>query len=63
VAIGLAASLGAVRLLADLLFGVGRDATILFAVASVLIVTALLANWLPARRAAKIDPMRSLRTE
>jgi predicted permease len=63
VAVGLAASFGAMRLLADLLFGISRDAAILAAVSSVLMLTALLANWLPARRAAKIDPMRSLRTE
>jgi predicted permease len=60
---GLIASLGATRLTADLLFGVGGDAAILAGVSSVLLLTAVLANWLPARRAAKIDPMRSLRTE
>jgi predicted permease len=60
---GLIASLGATRLLADLLFGVGRDAATLAGVSSVLLLTALAANWFPARRAAKIDPMRSLRTE
>ena len=61
---GLVASVGAARLLADLLFGVaGRDAAILAGVSSVLVLTALLANLLPARRAARIDPMRSLRTE
>ena len=32
-------------------------------VTAVLLGTALLANGLPARRAARIDPMRSLRTE
>jgi predicted permease len=64
VVVGLVASVGAARLLADLLFGVaGRDATILAGVSSVLMLTALLANLLPARRAARIDPMRSLRTE
>jgi predicted permease len=64
VVVGLVASVGAARLLADLLFGVaGRDATILAGVASVLMLTALFANLFPARRAARIDPMRSLRTE
>ena len=64
VGIGVLASLGAARLLADLLFGSGaRDAVILAGVTSLLLVTALLANWLPARRVARIDPMRSLRTE
>jgi ABC-type lipoprotein release transport system permease subunit len=52
------------RLLADLLFGSGsRDAVIFAAVASLLLATALMANWLPARRAARVDPMRSLRAE
>ncbi|MGH9330907.1 MAG: FtsX-like permease family protein, partial [Vicinamibacterales bacterium] len=64
VAAGLAASFGAARLLADLLFGAGsRDAAILAGVSSALLLTALVANWLPARRAARIDPMRSLRTD
>ena len=45
VAVGVAASLGLARLLAD-----------------VLITLAIAANWLPARRAARVDPMRSLRT-
>jgi putative ABC transport system permease protein len=64
VGVGVLASVGAMRLLADLLFGSGsRDAVIFAAVASLLLATALLANWLPARRAARIDPMRSLRTD
>jgi predicted permease len=64
VATGLLASFGAARLLADLLFGAGsRDTMILAGVSSLLMLTALLANLLPARRAARIDPMRSLRTE
>jgi predicted permease len=64
VGVGVLASLGATRLLADLLFGSGsRDIATLAGVASLLLATAVLANWLPARRAARIDPMRSLRTE
>ncbi|HEX2443742.1 MAG TPA: ABC transporter permease [Vicinamibacterales bacterium] len=64
IAVGVLASVGATRLLADLLFGSGsRDAVIFAGVASLLLATALLANWLPTRRAARIDPMRSLRTE
>jgi putative ABC transport system permease protein len=64
VGVGVLASVGAMRLLADLLFGSGsRDAVIFAAVASLLLATALMANWLPARRAARVDPMRSLRAE
>jgi predicted permease len=64
VGVGVLASLGAARWLADLLFGSGaRDMAILAGVASLLLMTALVANWLPARRAARIDPMQSLRTE
>jgi predicted permease len=64
VACGLAASVAVARLLGDALFGVSAfDVTVLAFVTAVLGVTALLANGLPARRAARIDPMRSLRTE
>jgi predicted permease len=63
VAVGVAASFGVVRLLADLLFGVSpNDPAILAAATALLFVLALVANWLPARRAARVDPMRSLRT-
>jgi putative ABC transport system permease protein len=52
------------RLLGAVLFGVSpHDATVLAPVALVLIATALMANGLPARRAARLDPMRTLRTE
>jgi ABC-type antimicrobial peptide transport system permease subunit len=52
------------RLLGDALFGVSaHDMTVLSFVTVVLLGTALVANGLPARRAARIDPMRSLRTD
>jgi predicted permease len=64
IAVGLGASFGAARLLSDLLFGAGsNDPAILAGAASALLLTALLANGLPARRSARIDPMRSLRTD
>jgi predicted permease len=64
VAIGVAAWFGLGRLLADLLFGVSaQDPAILGGAALLLVVFALFANWLPARRAARVDPMRSLRQE
>jgi predicted permease len=64
VACGLAASVAVARLLGDTLFGVSAfDVTVLSFVTAVLAGTALLANGLPARRAARIDPMRSLRVD
>jgi ABC-type lipoprotein release transport system permease subunit len=62
VILGVAASLGLGRVLADLLFGVpATDPAILAGAAVVLVIFAAIANWLPARRAARVDPMRSLR--
>jgi predicted permease len=64
VAAGLIASVFIAGQLGDALFGVSaRDAGVLAFVTAVLVGTALVANGLPARRAARIDPMRSLRTE
>jgi putative ABC transport system permease protein len=61
---GLALSLALARLMADVLFGVDpQDPAVLAHVAALLLATALAANGLPARRAARIDPMRSLRAE
>jgi predicted permease len=64
VALGTLASLLAARGLADRLFGVSpHDPRVLGAAIVILAATAMLANWLPARRAARIDPMRFLRAE
>ena len=64
VAVGIGGSIAAARLLADLLFGVPpHDVRILTGTAIVLLAMAALANLLPARRAARVDPMRTLRTE
>jgi predicted permease len=64
VAIGLAASFGAARLMSRLLFESGpRDFTLLATVTIALLTSALVAQLFPARRAARIDPMRSLRTD
>lgn len=64
VAIGLLAAVVVAGQLGDALFGVNaRDPGVLALVVIVLLATALVANGLPARRAARIDPMRSLRTD
>jgi putative ABC transport system permease protein len=62
--LGLGIALGATRLLANALFGVGAtDPATLAAVTLVLLAVALLASWLPARRAAAIDPVTALRLD
>jgi putative ABC transport system permease protein len=63
-AIGLAAALGATRLLRSLLYEVGIwDPLTFAAIVFLLALVAIFAAWLPARRAAKINPMVALRAE
>lgn len=63
-AIGLLGALLCARVVRDLLYGVSAtDPVVLGATCAALIVVALLATWIPARRAAAIDPMQTLRTE
>src|SRR5262249_11750501 len=64
VAVGLGLTLPLSRLIRGMLFGVGAADPATYAViASALILAAVLASWLPARRAARVDPMVALRAE
>jgi len=64
VAIGTAASLAVARVMKSLLFGLSATDPVTYAgVASLLAIVALLACWIPARRATKVDPMIALRCE
>jgi putative ABC transport system permease protein len=62
--IGLAGSALVGRTMQTTLYGVSAlDFSVIVSVAAILFVTALLASYLPARRAASIDPMRALRMD
>jgi ABC-type antimicrobial peptide transport system permease subunit len=64
IALGTVGALATSRLLSGLLFGVGAsDPSTFVAIALLLVAVALLACWLPARRAAAVDPIDALRAE
>ena len=64
VALGVAGSMASGNLLVDFLYNVKPgDPQVLVSIVFVLVIAALLASWLPARRAASIDPLVALRDE
>jgi ABC-type antimicrobial peptide transport system permease subunit len=64
IALGVGGALATGRLLGSLLYGVSpRDPVTYATVVGVLLAMALLACWIPARRATRIDPMEALRHE
>ena len=64
VALGLAGAVGVAKLIASYLFGVGATDPLTFiAVATVLLLVALLASYIPSRRAVRVDPLTALRAE
>jgi ABC-type antimicrobial peptide transport system permease subunit len=63
-AAGLLAALALGRFTANLIYGITpRDPVALAAAGSLMFGIALAASWLPARRAARVDPMEALRHE
>lgn len=64
VVVGVCAALGMGRVIASMLYGLNSwDPVTLISSAALLIGVAIAASWIPARRAANVDPMRALRHE
>jgi ABC-type antimicrobial peptide transport system permease subunit len=64
VILGSLAGFGATRLIASLLYGIAPTDLVAFGGAAGLLAgAALVASWIPAHRASKVDPVIALRTE
>jgi ABC-type antimicrobial peptide transport system permease subunit len=64
IAIGLVGALGVTRVMRALLYGISPTDPLTFAAAvPVLAAAALLACWIPARRAMRVDPIVALRSD
>ncbi len=64
IGVGLTVAVGLTRFLQSLLYQVSATDTVIYAsIALLLSVVALLASYIPARRAAKVDPMEALRCD
>jgi len=64
VVVGSLAAFGATRLIASLLYGVPPTDVVAFGTAAIALgVAAVVASWVPARRAAGVDPIVALRNE
>ena len=64
VALGLLAAAASTRALQSLLFGIGAlDPMTFVGVAGAMILVGLLAAWVPARRASRVDPVEAIRGE
>ena len=62
--VGVGGAIGVTRLMGSLLFGIGpADPLTLSLMATVLMMVALIASYIPARRAAEVDPMAALRDQ
>ena len=63
VAVGLTAAIAGSRLIQSLLYGVGPRDPVIFVATTLVLGIALMACWLPARRAARLSPLEALRTD